>query len=231
MKKRKMFVLAALAALTAGMVACGMSTTGGDPDSLSQKCQDTRRIHPESMGLSLKLNCEYQKTCNAEVTFIGAIKDSLNKNTCFLDFDFLFDDGFKKEHVRSNSTIPLTVYDDDHVRFSLFDETNAEKSYDIDLSEIIHSYTIKGDSVEIKMPENLLMSYIKCPYCQSMNNSAKICEGHYMCHYSYVAENPFAVVGLDSTWGKYIIMDLGLNSQSSMNGDSISVSARIYFRE
>ncbi len=211
-------MLAALAALTAGMVACGMSTTGGDPDSLSQKCQDTRRIHPESMGLSLKLNCEYQKTCNAEVTFIGAIKDSLNKNTCFLDFDFLFDDGFKKEHVRSNSTIPLTVYDDDHVRFSLFDETNAEKSYDIDLSEIIHSYTIKGDSVEIKMPSNGQINLYQ--------NSGDIIE----LYTKNIPSEKYTFCSLDSYWSFYYF-DYSLNYENIIQADSINIYGRIYWKK
>ena len=179
----------------------------------------------------MHLTCKFQEPCESEIVPFVVLKSSDTSRVCYDRYEYTFNDGRTKKKVTLGTTVPVTVDDDDHVRFSLFDSEKVEKTYDIDLSEIIHSYTVKDDSVEIKMPEGLLNAYMECPYCVSMNHSAEICEDHYMCHYHYNSDKPVVSVGTDSTWGKYIYMEVALAKQSSMKADSVSVSAKVYFRE
>ena len=62
---------------------------------------------------------------------------------------YVQDDG----HVlQSYARIPID--DDDHLRFTLVDRQNNEKTFDLDLSGYINMYKLRGDTFDFKFPEN-----------------------------------------------------------------------------
>lgn len=176
----------------------------------------------------MRLTCKYQEKCEAKITPFVTLGNR-HVNMGYDRYEYEFDDGMTKKIVTMNTTVPVTVDDDDHVRFSLFDSARVEKTYDIDLSEIIHSYTVKDDSVEIKIPENNFTMSIHCPYCSNSDYS-DLCMGTYACHYySESGQNP-VTIGTDSSWGTSYTLRYYLGEQSSMKGDSIKVIGEIYIR-
>ena len=122
-----------------------------------------------------------------------------------------------------NTHVDMSLDSDDHVRFSLFDSKNVEKTYDIDLSEIIHSYSILGDSVEITLPDFVERAAIY----RSKGPGAGI---------DVIELVPDSILNgkyfflLDDLYvGDYYI-SYGMNSQSSLKTDSIFVSADVFFK-
>ena len=215
-------------ALTVMLVACGMfATGGGDPNDVS--CDNVLKKHAEGLLWNLSLTCRYQEKCEAEISPFVTLGKPVNPEECYDHYEYKFDDGKTKKTVKMNTTVPVTVDDDDHVRFSLFDSEKVEKTYDIDLSEIIHSYTVKDDSVEIKMPENNFTMSIHCPYCSNSDYS-DLCQGTYACHYRGNSDFTSVRVGTDSSWGTSYTLRYYLGEQSSMKGDSIKVIGEIYIR-
>ena len=131
-----------------------------------------------------------------------------------------------------NTTLDNVLDSDEHVRFSLFDQNNVEKSYDIDLSEIIHSYTYKGDSVEIRTPSKGITEIsIRCPYCtfDKRDENITLCQYSSACQYRSDGVKVITV-GMDSTWGNFYLFDQYLSNQSSMKSDSVKVYGKISFR-
>ena len=53
--------------------------------------------------------------------------------------------------VFSGKEYNVPLESNDHLRFSLIDINNVEKKYDIDLSGIINSYTVRDDSVDVNV--------------------------------------------------------------------------------
>ena len=156
-----------------------------------------------------------------------------NPNTyseCYADYEYKYVSNKETKKIHKYDNLYNVLDSDEHVRFSLFDKNNVEKSYDIDLTEIIHSYTFKGDSVEIKMPENGFSKIsIECPYCSTHRIYDSLCQGFFACNYQSTQQNS-VIVGTDSSWGKSYGFDLYLGAQSSMKTDSIEILTEITFR-
>ncbi|MDD5943509.1 hypothetical protein [Fibrobacter sp.] len=205
------------------LLSCGFSTVGGDPPP-AWECKGTLKVHPKMLKLELDLT--YSSL------FFGAVYHSDSSHLCYADYEYKFVSKKTTEKIHKNSALYNVLDSEEHVRFSLFDKNNVEKSYDIDLSEIIHSYTFKGDSVEIKMPsEGLTKILLECPYCTYNKERVydNLCQGYFACNYQS-SEMSTVMIGTDSTWDTLFVFHQYLGNQSSMKTDSIKVFGTIAFR-
>lgn len=205
------------------LLSCGFSTVGGDPPP-AWECKGTLKVHPKMLKLELDLT--YSSL------FFGAVYHSDSSHLCYADYEYKFVSKNTTEKIHKNSALYNVLDSEEHVRFSLFDKNNVEKSYDIDLSEIIHSYTFKGDSVEIKMPsEGLTKILLECPYCTYNKERVydNLCQGYFACNYQS-SEMSTVMIGTDSTWDTLFVFHQYLGNQSSMKTDSIKVFGTITFR-
>lgn len=198
-------------------------------DDVESECQGTLRTHPQMLELQIQLICFYGESCDSYLYF-GALVHSDSSHSCYADYEYKYTSKVTTKKIHKNDNFNNILDSDEHVRFSLFDKNNVEKSYDIDLSEIIHSYTFKGDSVEIKMPINGDTEIsIHCPYCKERDDSS-LCRHSTACHYQS-SELSSVIIGTDSAWGNLYSYDLYLNKQSSLKTDSLKVFGSIEFRK
>ena len=220
---KKFFLIGVFAVL----LSCGFSTV----DVLDSECKGTLKIHPNKLLLFIDLNCSYDSKCSSVLHFSWmSYSDSIH--SCYANYEYKFVSKKETEKIHLSDDVYDVLDSDEHVRFSLFDKNNVEKSYDIDLSEIIHSYTFKGDSVEIKMPsEGFTDILLDCPYCTYNKERIydNLCQGYFACNYQS-SEMSTVMIGTDSTWGNSYIFHQYLSNQSSMNTDSIKVYGEIVFR-
>lgn len=209
MRKVRILLLLAIAALTAVLQSCEISS--------ESTCDNVLREHTEGMLWHLRLTCKYQEKCEAKITpLINLGEGPVHPGVCYDRYEYEFDDGKTKETVTMGTTVPVTVDDDDHVRFSLFDSARVEKTYDIDLSEIIHSYTVKDDSVEINV------AYFNKVHLYTNGDIVEL--------ENMELENGRYSFGFNDGYKSDIYFVKNLNKQSSMNADSIHVYGDLYWR-
>ena len=167
MQKLWMFVLPILFSL----LSCdGFTTTGGDPSGGSW-CKGVTQNHANKYYFDLTLKCRYRGKCDAKLIFdAGYYRDSLSSR-CFSDYelDFVTTETSKKVLSAKEYNVPLES--DDHLRFSLIDINNVEKKYDIDLSGIINSYTVRGDSVDVNVMKGCSLWLFSCKKDQVYGNN------------------------------------------------------------
>ena len=133
------------------LLSCDLPATGGNPGEGRPCNEKVLRTHAGSLMLDLDVKCLYKKECSVKLNFrVTGLPDSL-KGMCFGGGTELRLESFDTSMVVKDWKIyPVSLSQDDHLRFSLIDINNIEKKYDIDFSEIIHSYTVRDDSVEVK---------------------------------------------------------------------------------
>ncbi len=208
-------VLTAIPILLA-MLACSDMIPLGPSTA---KCSYVLKEHPTEMINIMSVNCPFKANCKIDFLF-GPVSYT---EGCLDDFEYLYKKGSYEKKVHMNTHVDMSLDSDDHVRFSLFDSKNVEKTYDIDLSEIIHSYSILGDSVEITLPDFVERAAIY----RSKGPGAGI---------DVIELVPDSILNgkyfflLDDLYvGDYYI-SYGMNSQSSLKTDSIFVSADVFFK-
>ena len=216
-------VLTAIPILLA-ILACSDIVPLG-PDT-SAKCSYVQKEH---IGLysNLNVNCNLNKPCRASVSFAGVFwSDSITTRQDFCisttKFEYLYKKGDYEIKVHMNTHVDMSLDSDDHVRFSLFDSKNVEKTYDIDLSEMVRSYFVKEDSLYIKIPENMSYLAIGIKRPDGYQN-VEIMDS--------VIENGYFVHVANESLRSYFYMDQEFSNQSSFGTDSIHVFATLYWRE
>ena len=205
------------------LLSCDLPATGGNPGEGRPCNEKVLKVHDAALALDITANCAYEKECDVKLYFYGTeLPDSL-KGMCFGGGTELRLESFDTSMVVKDWKIyPVSLSQDDHLRFSLIDINNIEKKYDIDFSEIIHSYTVRGDSIEIKMPVGNFDMLVECPYCLDYGRSYSLCEGGLLCHY-HSQTSLSAVVGTSSRWGEDFAFHYGLSNQGSTRTDSVYV--------
>ena len=162
----KMFATGLLFAMA--LLACSLPDPGCD-DHSCDGCRYVLKAHAEKMIYDLDIWCPYDSACDATLVIFRSIPKE--KNECKMnDFEYTLVSGGIREKMKQNTNLRVPISSDEHLRFSLFDSAKVEKKYDIDLSSVIHSYTIEGDSVRITLPSNLIRFSVKCPYCPDNTN-------------------------------------------------------------
>lgn len=209
------------------LLACSLPDPGCD-DHSCDGCKYVLKAHAEKMIYHLGVECPYDSACNATlVIFLPVPKE---KNECKMDnFEYTLVSGNIREKMEQNTNLRfLPISSDDHFRFSLFDSAMVEKKNDIDLSSIIHSYTIDGDSVRITLPYSGKMK-VSCPICQELGENCDIMSNK-VCQYINESDSSMTVtIGYD--WDNNYRFSYGLSNQGPLGSDTIDVGGRIYFRE
>jgi len=145
------------------LLSCEMFHTGGNPDEGRQyQCQEILRKHVSSLRFSAFAKCPYEKDCDiymgVEVSKLG---DSL-KNKCFDEYELTLKTQDTSMVVNSSRRYLLPLTSDGYLHFSLIDEDGVEKKYDFDLSGIIHSFTVRGDSVDVNVMKDCSFKLYSC---------------------------------------------------------------------
>lgn len=203
-----------------GLIGCEniIPPVGGDG---SGRCNNISRKHPDNMTFSIPLDCPFERSCETRIYFYHAyFFDSLSRR-CGNDYELRYVAGAESKMIRSNLTYPVMMSPDEHIRFSLIDEDNVEKKYDVDLSRIIHSFTVRGDSVEVTKFDCMdRLTIYKRKY-----GSHDIIE-----LFPDSLKNGKYVFYQDSLYFDEIHFECGLGAQSSFKTDSIFVYGDLYWR-
>ena len=147
------------------LLSCEGFSTGGNPSEGLPCNEKVMKVHAGSLAFEMTANCPYKKECNVKLHFrVTSLQDSL-EGMCFgngSEWRFVSFDTSMIVTTKLNSSYPVKLSQDDHLRFSLIDTNNVEKKYDIDLSGIINSYTVRGDSVDVNVMKNCRLSLYEC---------------------------------------------------------------------
>ena len=203
------------------LLSCDALSTGGNPSE--GICSYSLKKHSTQMLNSMSVSCLYESGCNINFSF--GIAGSEDCGGCVCNYEYKFVQNSKSALVKFNSNLVVNLDPDEHVRFSLFDSENIEKKYDIDLSGIINSYTIRDDSIEVRKFECLKKMNIY-KYRSSPNN------GLYdiIDLYPDSLKNEKYVFFRNNLYLNEIYFNCGLGSQSSFQTDSIYLYGSFYWR-
>lgn len=145
------------------LLSCDMSMpgTGGNPDEGSS-CKGVTKNHAKKYYFDLTLKCLYEDKCDVKLYFdAGYYSDSLSVR-CFSGYELNLVTREISKTVLSEKEYNVPLDSDDHLLFSLIDINNVEKKYDIDLSGITRSYTVRGDSVDVNVMNGCRLSLYSC---------------------------------------------------------------------
>ena len=155
------------------ILSCEVFHTGGNPYEGRPCNENVMKVHAGSLAFEMTANCPYKKECNVKLHFrVTSLQDSL-EGMCFgngSEWRFVSFDTSMTVTTKLNSSYPVKLSQDDHLRFSLIDINNIEKKYDIDLSGIINSYTVRGDSVDVNVMKNCSLWLFSCKKNQVYGN-------------------------------------------------------------
>ena len=209
------------------VTSCGFLGSGMDPDDGVKPYPYTfvTKTHAPLLFF-VTVQSFYDSITTASFYFSG-LKENLEKVVDGVtyyanDFEYTFVSDGTRQKVKSGVYAYPKVHDDGHVYFSLFDETGGEKGYDVDLSETIHSWTRRGDSVDVVLP-----AYIDTMTIMETK------EGNFDYNRCYLGEslpNRTKTISYEQKWNPSYDFSGWLNGQSSYGTDSIYVLAYIYWR-
>jgi len=204
-------VLSAVILSSCGLLGTGMT----DPET---NYWYTARTHAP-LQMDINVRCPYDSACASNVAFGWVIQSMQKGNILYsaADFEYTFVSDSTRATVKMNSIEPLIIHDDGHVRFSLFDSTQAEKSYDIDLSGVTHSWTRRGDSVDVAIPEGYTMAIMEKEEGQLGFSGDTLPDRTVTLPYEGPSGRDYSLRG-------------NLSGQSSYGTDSVLVSAVGYWR-
>ena len=201
------------------LLSCEGFSTGGNPSEGLPCNQEIMKVHAGSLAFEMTANCPYKKECNVKLHFrVTSLQDSL-EGMCFgngSEWRFVSFDTSMTVTTKLNSSYPVKLSQDDHLRFSLIDINNVEKKYDIDLSGIINSYTVHGDSVDVKVMKGCSLSLYECD-----------------------RETVYGNLILDSRYSfsilegckKYYSYDCLWDNQGPLKKDNLDIHAKIYWKQ
>ena len=203
--------------IVVGLIACDMPSLNGGMSGEGQCNQKVLKTHAGSLALFVTANCPYEKECDVKFYFyVKGLPDSL-KGMCFgggVEWKF---ESFDTSMVAKDwESYPISLTPENHAKFSLFDINNVEKKYDIDLSGVVNSFTVRGDSVDVNVMKDCSF---KLYYC-----------------------NKDAVYGNELQDGKYTFLTTdGCDKESSyrclwhnqgpFEKDDLDISATIYWKK
>ena len=148
------------------LVACNiMPGTGGNPDE--GRCDYVLKEHADELMLNIDFDCPYESSC--KLRYLGLYPINVSDDIYCGRYQYkLVKDG-REGLIEQNGSILVNVAKlvvnvdpDDHLRFSLFDNNDVEKKYDIDLSGIINSFTVHRDSVDVNVMKGCSLKLFDC---------------------------------------------------------------------
>ena len=161
---KKLWML--LVSIVLCFVACDMPATGGNPGE--GECSYIMKEHG-IMTNFIRIICPFDSICDVKFSFGPvAVPDDYG---CVAGFEYKFVQKNEIKIVRKNyfhselnqnTSVDLVLDSNKRASISLIDINNVEKKYDIDLSGIINSYTVRGDSVDVNVMKNCRLSLYEC---------------------------------------------------------------------
>ena len=144
------------------LISCEGFTTTGTNDPVSNPCRGISKKNAYSYTFFFELNCPLKERCSAGFSFIGGgVGDTLD-DRCFLGYELKLENAGMSRTVSQNRNYLISLSENNHAQFSLVDEDNKEKKYDIDLSGIVNSYTIRGDTVDVNVMKDCRLDLFSC---------------------------------------------------------------------
>ena len=216
MRKILLFIMPFLLIL----LSCDMSMpgTGGNPDEGRTCNQNILKVHANSLRLEMSIKCLYEKECDVDLDF-GIIEfgDSLS-GFCLGGGEWQFEsiDTLMTVATKNGKKYPVKLSQDDHLRFSLIDVYNIEKKYDIDLSGITRSYTVRGDSIDVNVMNGCRLSLYSCN--KDFIYGSRLPDGKYMFAVNDGCKDHY---GYDCLW----------HNQGPSQKDDLEISATIYWKK
>ena len=200
------------------LLSCDALSTGGNPSEGRPCNQKILKVHPELLRFDITMTCPYGKKCDVELGFgVAKLGDSLD-GMCFgggAEWKFESIDTSMIVTTKDWKKYPVILSMDDHLHFSLVDENNVEKKYDIDLSSIINSYTVRGDSIDVHVMENCHLQLLFCK--KEIVYGSKLRNGKYTFSAN---EGCDAEYSYDCIW----------HNQSSLETDDLDIHAMIRWK-
>ena len=207
----KKLSLLTLCLVVFSLLSCEMFHTGGNPDE--GKCSYVLMEHATEMRNDIDMECPYDSNCYIRFYF-GPAGSSNDISDCGVyEYKFVQNENIMK--IRLNSSVNLTPDSDEHVRFSLFDKNNIEKKYDIDLSGIIHSFTVRGDSVDVNVMKDCRMDLYSCQRETVYGNEL---------------QDDKYTFSVNEGCKDYYRYRCSWHNQSSLETDDLDISAAIYWK-
>ena len=204
--------------LLINIFSCEMFHTGGNPSEGRPCNQKILKVHPELLRFDITMTCPYEKKCDVGLGFgVAKLGDSLG-GMCFgggAEWKFESIDTSMIVATKDWRTYPVILSMDDHLHFSLVDENNVEKKYDIDLSSIINSYTVRGDSVDVNVMKGCRLDLYSCDrktvYGDNLLNDK----------YTFSATEGCKI---------YYVYRCSWHNQGSLETDDLDIDATIYWK-
>jgi hypothetical protein len=203
------------------LLSCEGLSMGGNGEEVKD-CTYVLREHATTMYNNLEIRCLYNSNCSIIFHF-GPAGSSKDINACG-NYEYKFINNEKTIIVQKgrdfnkpsvNADINLIPDSDEHVRFSLFDIKNVEKKYDFDLSGIIHSFTVRGDSIDVNVMKDCRMDLYSCQRETVYGNELQ--DGKY-------------TFSVNEGCKDYYRYRCSWHNQSSLETDDLDISAAIYWK-
>ena len=202
--------------LLCSLLSCEGFTTTGSNDPYSNHCYGISKKNAYSYMFFFELNCPYGETCKAKMNFLGSgVGDTLD-GRCFSGYELRLETADTSRTVLENKNYPISLTPESHAKFSLVDEDNVEKKYDIDLSGIVNSYTVRGDSVDVNVMNGCSFKLYYCNKETVYGN--QLHDGKY----SFLATE-----GCDNESSYRCLW----HNQGPSQKDDLDISATIYWKE
>ena len=144
------------------LLSCEGFTTTGSNDPYSNPCYGISKKNAYSYMFFFELNCPYGDVCKTKLSFLGSGAGDTLDGRCFSGYELRLETADTSRTVLENKNYPISLTSDNHAKFSLIDEDNVEKKYDIDLSGIINSYTVRDDSVDVNVMKGCNLWLFSC---------------------------------------------------------------------
>ena len=196
------------------LLSCEMFHTGGNPDE-GKICDRISKVLASPLELRLSIKCPYEGDCDISFSYAGVYLADTLSGPCFSGYELKLATDDSLSIVRSLKSYPIHLSPNNHIRFSLIDEDGVEKKYDFDLSGIIHSFTVRGDSVDVNVMKDCRLYLFSCKKDIIYGNS--LSDGKYTFS---VAEECDSESSYDCTW----------HNQGSFETDDLHIHAMIHWK-
>ena len=198
------------------LLSCDGFTTTGSNDPYRNPCYGISKKNAYSYKFFMELDCPYEGVCKTRLNFLGSGAGDTLDGRCFSGYELRLETADTSRTVLENKNYPISLTPENHAKFSLVDEDNVEKKYDIDLSGIINSYTVRGDSVDVNVMKNCRLSLYECNRDFIYGND--LYDGKYSFLIADKCENHY---GYKCEW----------HNQGPLQKDELNIYATIYWKK
>ena len=197
------------------MTSCDGFSTVGKPYE-GKTCNGVSKVFASPLKFTLTISCLYGEKCITNFSYWGVFRSDTLSGKCFSEYELNIKINDSLMVVNSQKKYPLPLASDTRALFSLVDENNIEKRYDIDLSGIVNSYMVRGDSVDVNVMKHCSLSLYSC--------DRETVYGNLMLDSRY----SFSI--LDGC-KEYFSYDCSWHNQGSLEVDDLDIHAEIYWKK